>query len=551
MNKVINIALLLFVFEFIFVMFIFEDIPIDTRDGETWENIDLGRTTPYLTSLKYLFPRKIIGTVFISDQLTQRTLYPVIFRFIYQLSGLEPYLYYIIKGLALVIVSLLIFYFIYSYTRSLLFSVVANIFYFLLPPVFHDIMWINDLWIFQILFGLSLITILVYYINNYDSLSFKKKLFILCSILLLFLLSRRVKETALFMLPSIFCSFLFLKRNEILRHIPFYIILLIITLPIPINQGAPISLNSFLALTWKNPTPSYGPEITPALLSPIPHFTLLPSSIASTFGFYFGWMIILSLFYLSYVKFICKRRLQFDLNNTLRIMLFMISVLVLIEFFMLFKYGAYTDNPRILIGILTTFTLFAFVVIFETYSSIQKQKAKNLFLVIFLIIIIFTLSINFYYIFIKLRGGLGGLWIASDSISRQVYQDIFNKTFLDEKDIDKLMYARALVSSIPENVLIVSDIMLQINNYELNDISIQLIKEKLKSNKTTLYIVTMRQNILEKIAADKDINHMTVKKLSTISSCTKSMYCKIKKTVYSFAGRKKEYEYIIIKISND
>ena len=315
MNKVINIALLLFVFEFIFVMFIFEDIPIDTRDGETWENIDLGRTTPYLTSLKYLFPRKIIGTVFISDQLTQRTLYPVIFRFIYQLSGLEPYLYYIIKGLALVIVSLLIFYFIYSYTRSLLFSVVANIFYFLLPPVFHDIMWINDLWIFQILFGLSLITILVYYINNYDSLSFKKKLFILCSILLLFLLSRRVKETALFMLPSIFCSFLFLKRNEILRHIPFYIILLIITLPIPINQGAPISLNSFLALTWKNPTPSYGPEITPALLSPIPHFTLLPSSIASTFGFYFGWMIILSLFYLSYVKFICKRRLQFDLNN--------------------------------------------------------------------------------------------------------------------------------------------------------------------------------------------------------------------------------------------
>lgn len=433
----------IFIFSFSFLFFHLHNLPVQFYSSDDLMFVEEAKETPYMTYLSYLFILRDPSLVHTCTYETCVYLRPgqsFIWKVLYDIMGFNINIFHSVRVLAVVGITIIIFYFLNLSTHKKIIALLGSLFYVTLPPLFSATWFWGDTEIFAEFFWI--VSLLCFYnlvrIHEESKNKNTKKIVFLFLFTLFFILAFRSKETAKINIGVIFLLVILLYRSLIVWvSVPFLIIFYYI---FPNGIGGYITSFSFTAIYNRiiaSAGGDYAPEI-PTFLSPMLHFKQVPVAMLSQVGFFLGYFVILSFIYLLFTmeKVSTIKRIIYKIRERkveqkefiLYTSIIWLSITIIVSGF----FSVAVEHRYFAVGLIP-FTLILFLGINKVINSITNIKHKYWYIICFFVLVLFVIGINAFHISYHIRGGTIGYPKGNYDAAKYLLSQENNKEYKNEE----------------------------------------------------------------------------------------------------------------------
>ena len=429
-RKKIFILFFLFLISILFYSFLLHGAEFNSAQGDDWDfyksTYDLTYTELFQSTIKpyssYLFYTFLFAD---ESSVDARPVYYLTYKVLKGLFGTNVEYYFILKIVIFSLLVSLIFVFLYQLTKNSIFSLAGSLLFLTSVNSFPSMMWFADLAILADLF--TLMALILFTMWHYLRQKGEGNWFLVPLILFFSALAIKTRPPAK-MIGPIFLLFLLLDLlftsrfnfSKILHKftlkkyiLPFMLTFIVITISLPLptlftstnasSSPPQINFDHLYDLFFTHQGNIYGVPngenifFHPAMMKEV------PSSLFGNFRFLLSWLIIISIFLLSF-NIINKSHTSFAIISTqkgrafatmLLSWLFVVLCLLLTQ-----PFAGTVETYRYMITPLIVFCVFFPFICHMAYLSIQSRakEKSSIFLSFFIIFTLVTLLLNTYSI---------------------------------------------------------------------------------------------------------------------------------------------------------
>ncbi len=417
LQRIILWGVFVFLVSFMFTQLLFQNMPFNIFiDNSDLTYYAYSMNTSYSTLMKTMFTKQTGLTHKGGFEIEDRTFIYVVYKLFAEVFPINPFYYHFLRSIVVSIITVLIYYMIYEFTKDFRFSVIGAVTYTVLPAVIASSIYITDFALMAHMFLFIAIILLYKYLRIHNPLVLKTT-FTQIVIFLLAILAIKTREDTKIIIPLIFLLILLYKRKELIKWVFFFALLTYFIMPQSFDHNFASSntsdiLDYFVRWTYQYKGGDYPQESISVMWSPIEQIRSLAASFVGEIGFFLFWSVIFLLIRYFWTRsYLLKRSYDWKLFLFCSVWLILGVAVLSVRTSPEIRYLAPYSIPLVIFLSMTCWTLFN--------SETNHRKVLGLLLII---AVSYTFVFHVYHSFQDVRGKNGGLWILSYKGMKQVLQ---------------------------------------------------------------------------------------------------------------------------------
>lgn len=451
------ILLFLFIAFFLYALFLLQGLPFYMYGFDDFQLIydAAGLSFTKIASSIFLQPLKVYEG-FLLMGIYQRSVHGLFLKISYMVSGADPSFYYILRALFFALSGILVYLFTKKMTKHEIISISAGVLYCSLPVIYDGLRYVGAAESFSDFFLLLGMYLFVEFYYDERSYTGRRKYINPLIIFIVGVLAIKARETGILLLLVIGC-FLILKYKDLNRNKMWWLMLSLLSLYLlpallsgfgtaEDNGHTPLAITSEKVINNINHLLLYNPatqtgngEQTPVIFSLKQYISETPGSLLGSLGFFLGWYLIIMLSVLCCSYFLKKKgRTELTANYLSIIHLGDYLIVALLWFIfatalMMFYVNPGDHHAIRYIGVMMT----PFILIIIPFCDFMTEYIRKLdvkyisrhILVIFLLLLFLSITINAGITGIYRRGGIGARHIGMTKSAEILFEDLYNQSF--------------------------------------------------------------------------------------------------------------------------